>query len=151
MADQKPIISRRIRLVIGVTLLLAVMAAELALSARQQSQTFDEAAHIFAGYRYWKTFDFGANPEHPPLVKLVAAIPLLRLPLRVPSIPDADLKWWNTERGANSSTATMRMFCCGEPGWPRRSLRSAWPSLFFWWRIPCGARARISGADFARI
>ncbi len=92
MADQKPDTPRRIRLVIGVTLLLAVMAAELALSARQQSQTFDEAAHIFAGYRYWKNFDFGANPEHPPLVKLVAAIPLLRLPLRVPSIPDADIK-----------------------------------------------------------
>ena len=77
---------------IGVTLLLAVMATELALSARQQSQTFDEGVHIFAGYRYWKDFDFGANPEHPPLVKLVAAIPLLRLPLSVPSIPDADFK-----------------------------------------------------------
>src|SRR6202790_4086464 len=87
MADQKPVTPRRIRLVVGVTLLLAVMAAELALSARQQSQTFAEAPHIFAGSRYWKTFDFGANPEHPPLVKLVAAIPLLRLPLRVPSIP----------------------------------------------------------------
>jgi tetratricopeptide (TPR) repeat protein len=92
MADQKPDTSRRIGLVIAVTLLLAVMAAELALSARQQSQTFDEAVHIFAGYRYWKNFDFGANPEHPPLVKLVAALPLLRLPLRKPSIPDADFK-----------------------------------------------------------
>jgi hypothetical protein len=92
MIDQKPDSTRRIRLVIGVTLLLAVMATELALSARQQSQTFDEAVHIFAGYRYWKYFDFGANPEHPPLIKLVAAIPLLRLPLRVPSIPDADFK-----------------------------------------------------------
>src|ERR1700688_2481527 len=89
MADQKSDTLRRIRLVIGVTLLLTVMAAELALSARQQSQTFDEGAHIFAGYRYWKSFDFGANPEHPPLVKLVAAIPLLRMPLRVPSIRDA--------------------------------------------------------------
>ena len=79
-------------LVIGVTLLLTVMATELALSARQQSQTFDEGVHIFAGYRYWKNFDFGANPEHPPLVKLVAALPLLRLPLRTPSIPDADFK-----------------------------------------------------------
>jgi hypothetical protein len=88
MAGQKPDGPRRIRLVIGVTLLLAVMAAELALSARQQSQTIDEAAHIFAGYRYWKNFDFGANSEHPPLVKLVAALPLLRLSLRVPSIPD---------------------------------------------------------------
>ncbi len=92
MADQKSNAPRRIRLVIGVTLLLAIMATELALSARQQSQTFDEGIHIFAGYRYWKNFDFGANPEHPPLVKLVAAIPLLRLPLRTPSIPDADFK-----------------------------------------------------------
>jgi hypothetical protein len=92
MTDQKPDASRRIRLAIGVTLLLAVMATELALSVRQQSQTFDEGVHIFAGYRYWKNFDFGANPEHPPLVKLVAAIPLLRLPLRVPFIPDADFK-----------------------------------------------------------
>src|SRR5215472_8943761 len=77
---------RRIRLVSGVVLLLAVMFAELALSARRQSQTFDEAAHIFAGYRLWKNFDFGINPEHPPLVKLVAAVPLLRLPLRMPGI-----------------------------------------------------------------
>jgi hypothetical protein len=92
MADRKPDTPRRIRLVIGVTLLLAVMAAELALSARQQSQTFDEAAHIFAGYQYWKNFDFGINPEHPPLVKLAAAIPLLRLPLRVPSTPNAQFK-----------------------------------------------------------
>jgi hypothetical protein len=79
---------RRMRLVIGVALLLVVMAAQLALTARQQSQTFDEACHIFAGYHYWKTFDFGINPEHPPLVKLVAAIPLLRLTLRHPSVPD---------------------------------------------------------------
>ena len=99
MADQKPDALRRIRLVIGVTLLLTVMAAELALSVRQQSQTFDEAAHIFAGYRYWKNFDFGDKPEHPPLVKLVAEIPLLRLPLRVPSIPDGTSKMVEYETG----------------------------------------------------
>src|SRR5580658_9722007 len=92
MPDPKSDNTRRLGLVIGVVLLLSVMTAELALSARQQSQTFDEGVHIFAGYRYWKNFDFGANPEHPPLVKLVAALPLLRMPLRVPSIPDADFK-----------------------------------------------------------
>jgi 4-amino-4-deoxy-L-arabinose transferase-like glycosyltransferase len=93
MTDQGPHGSRPIGIAIGVVLLLVVMAAELALSAQQQSQTFDEAVHIYAGYRYWKNFDFGANPEHPPLVKLVAALPLLRLPLRVPaSLPDVDFK-----------------------------------------------------------
>lgn len=93
MADQRQDAWRRFGLASGVVLLLAVMGGELVLSAREQSQTFDEAAHIFAGYRYWKNFDFAANPEHPPLVKLVATLPLLRLPLRVPvSLPDVDFK-----------------------------------------------------------
>jgi hypothetical protein len=68
-------------------LLLIVLCAELVLSARRQSQTFDEACHIFAGYRSWEQADFGINPEHPPLVKLVAALPLLGRPLQVPPLP----------------------------------------------------------------
>jgi tetratricopeptide (TPR) repeat protein len=76
----------RARLVIALISLLIVLGVELILSVRQQSQTFDEACHLFAGYRYWKNSDFGINPEHPPLVKLVAAAPLLRLPLLVPPL-----------------------------------------------------------------
>ncbi len=68
-------------------MLLIVLCAELVLSARQQSQTFDEACHIFAGYRSWKQADFGINPEHPPLVKLVATLPLLGRPLQIPPLP----------------------------------------------------------------
>jgi dolichyl-phosphate-mannose-protein mannosyltransferase len=81
----------RARLVIGVISLLMVLGLELVLSVRQQSQTFDEACHLFAGYRYWKNSDFGINPEHPPLVKLVAAAPLLRLPLLVPPLSSGSL------------------------------------------------------------
>lgn len=66
---------------------MLVLCAELALSSRQQSQTSDEACHILAGYRSWKNYDFGINPEHPPLVKLVASLPLLNLPLQVPPLP----------------------------------------------------------------
>ncbi len=62
------------------------MGAELALSARWQSQTLDEGAHLYAGYRYWRFRDFGANPEHPPLVKLVAALPLLFSRLKAPEV-----------------------------------------------------------------
>ena len=64
--------------------LFLVLAAELFLSIRQESQTFDESAHLYAGYSYWKTGDFGINPEHPPLAKLVAALPVLPLGLSVP-------------------------------------------------------------------
>lgn len=85
-------VARRMARILGVISLLAVLGAELALSARQQSQTFDEAAHIFAGYRYWKNGDFGINPEHPPVVKLVAAAPLLRLPLKIPPLKSGYFK-----------------------------------------------------------
>jgi len=81
---QNPGDARRVKLILGVVALLSVFAAELAISARRMSQTFDEACHVFAGYRYVKDFDFGINPEHPPLVKLVAAMPLLSLRLHTP-------------------------------------------------------------------
>jgi hypothetical protein len=67
--------------------LLIVLAFQLALCARRESQTWDEACHSFAGYNYWKNANFGDNPEHPPLVKLLATLPLLRLQLKVPAHP----------------------------------------------------------------
>src|SRR5215213_9801709 len=57
--------------------LLIVLCAQLFFSVRRESQTWDEANHIFAGYRSWTHADFGLNPEHPPLLKLLATAPLL--------------------------------------------------------------------------
>jgi len=65
-------------------LLLLVFLGELTFSIRQQSLSWDEGDHIFAGYMSWKKVDFGINPEHPPLVKALAAIPLLPMHLKVP-------------------------------------------------------------------
>ncbi|MFT4114525.1 phospholipid carrier-dependent glycosyltransferase, partial [Silvibacterium sp.] len=69
-----------------VLLLIAAFAAQMIHAVRGQSLTWDEDNHIFAGYMSWKTGDFGLNPEHPPLVKLVATLPLLPLPLHVPKL-----------------------------------------------------------------
>lgn len=70
--------SDRLRWFVPVVILLFVIfALEMFLSARLESQTFDEPAHLYAGYSYWLHRDYGINPEHPPLVKLVAALPLL--------------------------------------------------------------------------
>ena len=69
---------------LGVSVLLAVLFFQLFFSARRNSITWDEDDHIYAGYMSWKHADFGLNPEHPPLVKLVAAIPLLPMQLKVP-------------------------------------------------------------------
>jgi len=83
---------RRARIAIGVASLLLALFLQLAFSVHRNSITWDEDDHIFAGYMSWKHADFGLNPEHPPLVKLVAAIPLLNMPLNVPVLRDRFFK-----------------------------------------------------------
>jgi hypothetical protein len=114
--------SRRGWVVGGVALLLLVFAVEVVSTVRQESLTWDEGDHIFAGYMSWKTHDFGFNPEHPPLVKLLATIPLLWLPLKVPPdqhrffkgeayLDGRDMLFGNgPEYTAESLTFRVRMF-----------------------------------------
>jgi hypothetical protein len=85
-------IRRRPWIAIGVASLLLVLFLQLAFSVHRNSITWDEDDHIFAGYMSWKHADFGLNPEHPPLVKLVAAIPLLNMPLTLPVVQDRSFK-----------------------------------------------------------
>jgi predicted membrane-bound dolichyl-phosphate-mannose-protein mannosyltransferase len=56
---------------------VALYAALAITSMRTQSATFDEGSHLPAGYTYLKLGDHRLNPEHPPLVKTLAALPLL--------------------------------------------------------------------------
>jgi 4-amino-4-deoxy-L-arabinose transferase-like glycosyltransferase len=72
---------------------MLVLAGELVFSIRQQSQTLNESVHIFSGNQYWRHRDFGANPEHPPLVKLVAALPLLALDLKESAVVGGQTKY----------------------------------------------------------
>jgi len=53
-------------------------------AAKQETAIFDETAHIPAGYSYVKYFDYRLNPEHPPLVKALSAVPLLFMDLNFP-------------------------------------------------------------------
>ena len=76
----------------GVACLLIILALQLLLSVRQQTQTWDEANHIFAGYRSWTHADFGLNPEHPPLLKLLATVPLFSSPLKTPQLDNRYFK-----------------------------------------------------------
>jgi hypothetical protein len=57
-------------------LLFAVFAFQLVYHAVRTSATVDEPFHILAGHRHWQCGDFGINPEHPPLLKLLATAPL---------------------------------------------------------------------------
>ena len=73
---------RQILVLCGLALLLGV---QLAAAVRQWSITSDEINHLHAGYRYLTCGDFGWNPEHPPLLKLVAALPLLTMQVNDPA------------------------------------------------------------------
>src|SRR6266481_8134190 len=76
----------RVLVTLGVIGLLAALVLQLTLSVSRESPTWDEGDHIFAGYRSLTHKDFGLNPEHPPLVKMLAAAPLLPMPLKIPEV-----------------------------------------------------------------
>jgi len=57
--------------------LLVLMAANLFASISRKSITNDEIVHIPAGYYHLVAGKFQLNNEHPPLVKMWAALPLL--------------------------------------------------------------------------
>jgi 4-amino-4-deoxy-L-arabinose transferase-like glycosyltransferase len=69
----------------AVLALMLALALELIIPASRQSMAFDEGCHAFAGYSYWTKGDFGVNPEHPPLVKMLAALPLLNQAVHYPT------------------------------------------------------------------
>jgi hypothetical protein len=67
----------RHRVAVPVVLGLFVLCG--VLSVRGDSATFDETPHIGAGVSYLERGDFRLNPEHPPLAKMIAALPLVLL------------------------------------------------------------------------
>lgn len=75
--------SRTAPLALAAALVLA-FAVQLVEHAVRSSPTVDEPYHIVAGQRYLECGDFGINAEHPPLAKLLAALPLRALRLTPP-------------------------------------------------------------------
>src|SRR5581483_4067783 len=78
--------------------LIVIMITQLWTSVVQLSITSDEIDHLHAAYRYWQCNDFGWNPEHPPLVKIIAALPLLAMHINDPF-----------HRGSSHQNSTRRM------------------------------------------
>ena len=74
-------------------LVAAAVAFQVGLSVhamRGSSATFDEGAHLPAGYTHLALLDHRLNPEQPPLVKLLAAAPLVALG---PEVKTTDVSW----------------------------------------------------------
>lgn len=76
---------------IPVILLLAAMATIQVRTVLPESQTIDESNQLVTGYGYLKTGRYTLGLEHPPLLKLLLALPVLplnpQLPPRYPAAP----------------------------------------------------------------
>src|SRR5262245_46693681 len=54
-------------------------------AAATKSATYDESVHIYSGWRILTAGDFATNHEHPPLMKVLAAMPIVAMGARPPS------------------------------------------------------------------
>ena len=70
--------SRAAAAVIAAAALIAFIALALG-DLLTASPTSDETVHLVAGYSYLVMHDYRLNPEHPPLAKMFAALPLLAM------------------------------------------------------------------------
>jgi len=75
----------KVKKALPLTAILAISGILMFSAAWNETAIFDETAHIAAGYSYVRYLDYRLNPEHPPLVKALAALPLLLLDLNFPT------------------------------------------------------------------
>lgn len=85
---------------------LAVFAGLAASSLTGDSATFDETAHLPAGWTYLETGDLRLNPEHPPLAKALAALPLVLGDAPLAADFDGEA-WRGRERAPGSAARTL--------------------------------------------
>ena len=69
---------------IAAVLLLLVFLAKVLLASPANSAAFDEEYHFATGYAYLRTGDPRLSTEHPPLVNVWNALPLLFLDPKLP-------------------------------------------------------------------
>lgn len=82
----------------------------------------DEMPHIVAGYSYWTKQDYRINPEHPPLIKQLAALPLLFMDVYFPEYDPA----WQKPINDQWDLGNKFLYKYGNDA----------DSMLFWGRIP---------------
>lgn len=89
--------------------MLGIMFVLLFSSAWNESAIMDELAHIPAGYSYLTEKDMRLNPEHPPLIKDLAAAPLLFLNLNFP----INQKFWTEDINGQWTAGSVFLYESG--------------------------------------
>ncbi|HEV7500935.1 MAG TPA: glycosyltransferase family 39 protein [Vicinamibacteria bacterium] len=109
-----------------VALALTVYAALAISSERGKSAVFDEIIHLPPGYAALKLGDHRMNPLHPPLARIIAAVPLLFMDVKV----DPDDLAWHTARPWEWGKRFLYRWNDGD-------------RLLFWGRLPIVALAMV--------
>lgn len=108
--------------------LLALMLGLAFFSMRGDSGTFDEVAHLPAGYSYITQKDMRLNPEHPPLVKDLAGLSVLvwsKITDTKITVP-TDIKAWTDDVNGQWDFGNAFLYNSGNPA----------ESIFFFGRLP---------------
>ena len=114
--------SNRLTNLIATALLIFVFFVAL-FSMKDDSVTMDEVAHLPAGYSYLTQKDMRLNPEHPPLLKDLAALPLLFIKgINFPS----EIKDWKEDVNGQWGVGFHFLYGTGNPV----------DKMIFWGRIP---------------
>ena len=117
----------------ALVLALAAFFVAATTSMAQKSATMDEPLYLAAGYSYFVTRDFRYNLEHPPLIKLLVALPLFALHLDPPGpwerpagVPPAETKFvFGNTRPAGTIVFWGRL--------PIVVLGTAVAAFLYWW------------------
>jgi hypothetical protein len=102
--------------------LLLLMLCLCISSSMGDSASFDEVAHIPAAYSYIQYGDYRINPEHPPLMKDLAGIPLHFLDLQFPD----DEAVWTTHVNDQFELGRRFLYTMGNDA----------DQILFWARLP---------------
>lgn len=87
----------------GLALLIGLQAARLYHEAKLETQTVDEGIHLGAGYTFLRTGEYALDKEHPPLARLVCAVPLWALDVD----PKLDAETWRDKWMADHGKAII--------------------------------------------
>src|SRR3989339_1132224 len=105
-----------------VAAILAIMLAISIGTALGDAAIMDEVAHIPSGYSYIKYHDYRLNPEHPPILKDLAGIPLQFLNVTFPT----DEQFWATDANGQWNAGWRFMYLPGNDT----------EKIIFWSRFP---------------
>ena len=103
--------SNRLTNIIATSILVLVFFVTV-FSMKDDSLTMDELAHLPAGFAYFTKKDMRLNLEHPPLMKDLAAVPLLFIKgINFPS----EIKDWKEDVNGQWSFGNYFLFKVGNP------------------------------------